>query len=62
MWRIRIACWAVKGTNTHPEYVTLIALLLQQWMHERDSVLRCTGCHPRCACKLMVVKVVFSLP
>ena len=26
VWRIRIACWITKATNTHSEYVTLIAL------------------------------------
>jgi hypothetical protein len=34
-WRMRIACWIPKSTNTHSEYVTLNAFLLQQWLHER---------------------------
>ena len=25
IWRMRIACWITKATNTHPEYVILIA-------------------------------------
>ena len=29
--RMRIACWLPKATNTHSEYVILIALPLQQW-------------------------------
>ena len=37
--RMRIACWILKATNTHTEYVILIALPLQQWLHERSSVL-----------------------
>jgi len=39
VWRMRIACWMPKATNTHSEYVILIAFLLQQWLHERASVL-----------------------
>ena len=31
-----------KGTNTHSEYVILIAFPLQQWLHGRFSVLRYT--------------------
>ena len=38
--RMRIACWIPKATDTHSEYVTLIAFPLQQWLHERTSVLR----------------------
>jgi hypothetical protein len=42
MWRMRIACWIPKATNTHThsQYVILIALPLQQWLQERASVLR----------------------
>jgi hypothetical protein len=39
--RMRIACWIPKATNTHSEYVTLIAFPWLQWLHERVSVLRC---------------------
>jgi hypothetical protein len=39
---MRIACWIPKATDTHSEYVTIIAFLLQQWLHERASLLRCT--------------------
>jgi len=35
IWRMRIVCWIAKATNTHSEYVTLIAFQLQQWLHER---------------------------
>ena len=41
-WRVRIACWTPKATNTHSEYVILIAFPQQQWLHERASVLRYT--------------------
>ena len=42
IWRMRISGWVPKATNTHPEYVTLIAFPLQQWLHERASMLRYT--------------------
>ena len=38
MWRMRIARWITKATDTHSEYVTLTALPLQQWLHERSSI------------------------
>jgi len=38
----RIACWIPKATNTHSEYVILIALPLQQWFRERASMWRYT--------------------
>ena len=40
--RIRISCWTPKATITYSEYVILIAFPLQQWLHERSSVLRYT--------------------
>ena len=39
---IRIACWIIKATNTHSEYVILVAFPLQQWLRERVSMLRYT--------------------
>jgi hypothetical protein len=39
--RMRIACWIPKATNTHSEYVILIAGPMQQWLHESVSMLRC---------------------
>ena len=38
--RMRIACWVTKATDTHSEYVILIAFQRQQWLCERASVLR----------------------
>jgi hypothetical protein len=29
--RMRIACWLIKATDTHSEYVALIACSRQQW-------------------------------
>jgi hypothetical protein len=39
-WRMRFACCIPKATNTHTGRVTLIAFPLQQWLHERASLLR----------------------
>ena len=38
-WRMRIACWTPKATNTDSQYLTFIALPLQQRLHEHVSVL-----------------------
>ena len=43
IWRVRIAWWIPKATNTHLQYVMPIAFPLQQWLHERVSMLRYTG-------------------
>jgi hypothetical protein len=43
IWRMRIACWIPKATDTHSEYVTFIAFPLHQWLHERVSILRYTN-------------------
>ena len=49
MRRLRIACSIIKATNRHSEYAILIALL-QQWLHERASML---SCYVRClSCSL----------
>jgi hypothetical protein len=42
IWRVRITCWIPKATNTHSEYVILIAFPLQQWLHESALMLRYT--------------------
>ena len=39
---MRNACWIRKVTNTHSEDVILVAFPLQQWLHERASMLRYT--------------------
>ena len=38
LWHVRIVCWMRKATNTHSEYVMLIAFPLKQWLHERVSM------------------------
>ena len=42
VWRMHIVRLIPKATNTHSEYVIFIAVLLQQWSHERSSMLRYT--------------------
>jgi hypothetical protein len=39
---MRFACWMTKATNTHSEYVELIAFPRYRWLCERVSVLRYT--------------------
>jgi len=34
IWRVRIACWIAKHTNTHTGCVQRIALPLKQWLYE----------------------------
>jgi hypothetical protein len=36
--RMRIACWITKATDTHSEYVILIAFPRQQWWRKRASL------------------------
>ena len=36
---MRTACWIPKAINTRSEYVIFIAFPLQQWLHERSSLL-----------------------
>jgi hypothetical protein len=45
IWRMRIACWIPKATDTHSEYVMLIVFPLQQRLQERSSLLRYTHVH-----------------
>ena len=40
IWRMSIACWIPKATDTHLEYVIIIAFPLQQWLRESVSILR----------------------
>jgi len=39
MWRMRIACWMPKTTNTRAVCVIIIAFPLQQWLYKRVSIL-----------------------
>ena len=40
--RMRIACRITKATDTHLEYVRLIAFPRHQWLRERALILRFT--------------------
>jgi hypothetical protein len=40
--RMRFACWITKATDTHSEYVILIAFPRLQWLRERATMLRYT--------------------
>jgi len=46
IWRRRTARWIHKATNTHSEYVTLIAFALQRWLEKRTLrvTLQFTAC------------------
>jgi hypothetical protein len=42
IWRMRAAFWITQATDTHSEYVKLIAFSRQKWLRERSqcSVIR----------------------
>jgi hypothetical protein len=40
--RMRFACWITKATDTHSEYIILIAFPWEQWLRERAFTLRYT--------------------
>jgi hypothetical protein len=40
--QMRIACWIPEATNTHSQYVILIAFPLQQWLYQCASLLHYT--------------------
>ena len=42
IWPMHIACWIPKATNAHTGCVILIAFPLQEWLHERPSMLHYT--------------------
>jgi len=42
IWCMRLACWILKATNTHSQYVILIAFPWQQRLRKSVSILRHT--------------------
>jgi hypothetical protein len=40
--RMRFACWITMATDTHSEYVILIAFPRRQWIHKQPSMSRYT--------------------
>ena len=57
IWRMRIACWITKATNTHTGCVILIAFPVHQWLHERASLLR----HTYVACLVTIIISVYCI-
>jgi len=57
IWRMSIACWIPKATNTLSEYVTHIVFALQQWLYERALVLRYTYI----ACRVLTLEGLTGL-
>jgi hypothetical protein len=59
-WRIRIARWVTKVTDTHSEYVILIVFLLQKLLHESASVLGYTyvACLVKGLCSVVLVHFI----
>ena len=39
IWRMHVACRIIKATNTHSEYVILIAFSQQQWLNASALIL-----------------------
>jgi hypothetical protein len=56
--RMGFACWISKATNKHSDYVILIAFPLQNWLHERASMLRYTYTAHLVFSKLFVYKAL----
>jgi len=57
IWRMHIACWIPKTTDTHSEYVIFIAFPRQQWLPGRASVLlfmfpHCPSCYNIASCSI----------
>ena len=42
---MRLDYWITKATNTHAEYITLVAVTRQQWLRECASLLRLSTLH-----------------
>ena len=53
LWRMRFACWIPKAMDTHSEYVILIALPLQKWLHEHFSIL----CYTYVVCRVSLYHI-----
>jgi len=58
--RILFASCITKATNTHSEYVKIIAFPMQQWFRERASILREIRKLPVLFCSLLCLIAVDS--
>ena len=48
--RMRVACWIIKATDTHSEYVIITAFPRKQWLLERVYItlyVHCLSCYTR---------------
>jgi hypothetical protein len=55
IWHMHIACWICKASNTHSEYVILIAFPVHYWLHKRASEL----CYAYIACLVRVCYMIY---
>ena len=59
IWRMHIACWIPKATNTHSAYAITIALPPQQRLHARVSMSRST--YIVCLAKLLILHYILNV-
>jgi hypothetical protein len=60
IWRMRIACWVTKTTNSNT-HVILIVFMLQQWLHEHASLLRYSALPVLAVLNVVLPKVNFGV-
>jgi hypothetical protein len=60
IWRKRTACWIPKATDTQSQHVIPTAFPLQQWLHDRSSILRYT--YIACTMSFKVLSPVMKIP
>jgi hypothetical protein len=58
---MRFEFWTSKATDTHSDYEILIAFPRQQWLRERDSILRYTYIASLVLYSIITYHIVFSL-
>jgi hypothetical protein len=60
IWPMCMVCWIPKATNIHSEYIMFIAFPLQQWLHERPSMLRLHMHYLSNTCLVCLVYIIKS--
>ena len=60
IWRMYFACWIIKTTNRHSEYVTFTASPVQQLLHERASMLTLYSTYIACIVVLHIDIVLIA--
>jgi len=53
-WRMRFVCWVIKSTDTHSQYIILIAFPREKSFRERSSM---KGLHVHCLSSLYLSKL-----